>query len=77
MGPHVERIACDWSDRVEHAATWALKLAALEDHCAQAAKAGGWRWLVRCPRSRAMSDVLAPARVVGHRGRLGASQAVG
>ena len=38
MGPHIERIAGDWSAGVDHGATWALKLVALKHHCTEAAK---------------------------------------
>jgi alkylation response protein AidB-like acyl-CoA dehydrogenase len=38
MGPHLERIARDWSEGVDHGAAWALKLVALKYHCTEAAK---------------------------------------
>jgi alkylation response protein AidB-like acyl-CoA dehydrogenase len=38
MGPHIERVARDWSEGVDHGAAWALKLVALKQHCTEAAK---------------------------------------
>jgi alkylation response protein AidB-like acyl-CoA dehydrogenase len=38
MGPHIERVARDWSDGVDHGTAWALKLVALKHHCTEAAK---------------------------------------
>jgi alkylation response protein AidB-like acyl-CoA dehydrogenase len=38
MGPHIERIAGDWSEGVDHGPLWALKLVALKYHCTEAAK---------------------------------------
>jgi alkylation response protein AidB-like acyl-CoA dehydrogenase len=37
MGPHIERIADDWSRGVDHGPLWALKLVALKYHCTEAA----------------------------------------
>jgi alkylation response protein AidB-like acyl-CoA dehydrogenase len=38
MGPHIERIADDWSRGVDHGPLWALKLVALKYHCTESAK---------------------------------------
>jgi alkylation response protein AidB-like acyl-CoA dehydrogenase len=38
MGPHIERVAADWSNGVDHGAAWALKLVALKHHCTESAK---------------------------------------
>ena len=38
MGAHIERIAADWSDGVDHGAAWGLKLMALKYHVTESAK---------------------------------------
>ena len=38
MGAHVERIAADWSDGVDHGPAWGLKLMALKYHVTESAK---------------------------------------
>jgi alkylation response protein AidB-like acyl-CoA dehydrogenase len=37
MIPHVERIAEDWSNRVDHGAMWPAKLVAVKHHCVESA----------------------------------------
>src|SRR5438105_1572700 len=38
MGAHIERVAADWSNGVDHGAAWGLKLLALKYHCTESAK---------------------------------------
>ncbi len=38
MIPHVERIAEDWSNGVDHGGAWPIKLVAAKYHCVEAAK---------------------------------------
>jgi alkylation response protein AidB-like acyl-CoA dehydrogenase len=38
MGAHLEQIAGDWSNGVDHGPAWGLKLIALKHHCTEAAK---------------------------------------
>jgi alkylation response protein AidB-like acyl-CoA dehydrogenase len=38
MGPHVDRIAADWSDGVDHGGRWPMKLVAAKYHCVESAK---------------------------------------
>jgi alkylation response protein AidB-like acyl-CoA dehydrogenase len=38
MGAHIEQIAQDWSNGVDHGPAWGLKLIALKHHCTEAAK---------------------------------------
>jgi alkylation response protein AidB-like acyl-CoA dehydrogenase len=38
VGPHIERIAQDWSDGVDHGAQWAAKLVAAKYHAVESAK---------------------------------------
>jgi alkylation response protein AidB-like acyl-CoA dehydrogenase len=38
MGPHIERIAMDWSDGVDHDAACAMKLVVLKQRCTESAK---------------------------------------
>ncbi len=38
MGAHIERVADDWSNGVDHGAAWGLKLLALKYHCTESAK---------------------------------------
>jgi alkylation response protein AidB-like acyl-CoA dehydrogenase len=37
MGPHLEKIARDWSDRVDHGGEWPAKIVAAKYHCVEAA----------------------------------------
>jgi alkylation response protein AidB-like acyl-CoA dehydrogenase len=38
MGPHLERIAEDWSAGVDHGAAWPMKIVAAKYHCVEGAK---------------------------------------
>jgi alkylation response protein AidB-like acyl-CoA dehydrogenase len=38
MWPHVERIAEEWSDGVDHGAAWPMKIVAAKYHCVEGAK---------------------------------------
>jgi len=38
MGPHIERIADDWSRDVDYGTAWPMKLVALKHHCTEAAR---------------------------------------
>lgn len=38
MGPHVDRIAEDWSNGVDHGMAWPMKLVAAKHHCVEGAK---------------------------------------
>src|SRR5262249_11165960 len=39
IGPHLDKVAQDWSDGVNHGAGWALKIVAAKAHAVEA----GWR----------------------------------
>lgn len=38
IGPHLDRVARDWSDGVDHGATWPMKLVAAKHHAVEGAK---------------------------------------
>ena len=38
MGTHIQQIAQDWDNGVDHGAAWGLKLVALKHHCTESAK---------------------------------------
>jgi alkylation response protein AidB-like acyl-CoA dehydrogenase len=38
MVPHLERVADDWSNGVDHGAAWPMKIVAAKHHCVEAAK---------------------------------------
>jgi alkylation response protein AidB-like acyl-CoA dehydrogenase len=38
MGPHVDRIAAEWSDGVDHGANWPLKIVTVKHRCVEGAK---------------------------------------
>lgn len=66
MGPHIERIAGDWSRGVDYGPIWALKLVALKHHCTESAKrivdlamtmSGGFGMFKRSELERLYRDV--------------------
>ena len=38
MGPHADRVAEDWSSRIDHGPLWPAKLVAVKHHCTEAAR---------------------------------------